>query len=274
MGKGGIECGVCGSMECDGSCRVAPRLQAWNVPRREPSPQSRSRRARDNERSPLLKRLAIGTAAIVIVPVALVVAVPFVIINAGYHAATDGYHETTAPETTAVVEDGEAAVNLIEQTLPNLPTDVCGNIAEMAFQPSVKPLRVPAVKVIVTGAGGPMFNTTYYPAKISDGVPSYEGWNWFWTGRMGTFTLRRENRVWWLVDCRGITRYMCDGGTARWWLELDTDIPPPVGWTPVGDDAFFIRHCGAAPKLRIEELPDPPEIAPYWGPSWLSFCVG
>ena len=262
MGKGGIECGVCGSMECDGSCH-----------RREPSPQSRSRRARDNERSPLLKRLAIGTAAIVIVPVALVVAVPFVIINAGYHAATDGYHETAAPETTAVVEDDEAAVNLIEQTLPNLPTDVCGNIAEMAFQPSVKPLRVPAVKVIVTGAGGPMFNTTYYPAKISDGVPSYEGWNWLWTGRLGTFTLRRENRVWRLVDCRGITRYMCDGGTAGWWLELDTDIPPPVGWTPVGDDAFFIRHCGAAPKLRIEELPDPPETVPYWGPSWLSFCV-
>ena len=65
-------------------------------------------------------------------------------------------------------------------------------------------------KVVVQGAGGPNFNTIYYPVGNADGVPMYGG-----EKGGGTSTLRREGGMWVAKGHAGVTRYQCKSDAAQ-----------------------------------------------------------
>ena len=84
-------------------------------------------------------------------------------------------------------------------------------------------------KVVVQGAGGPNFNTIYYPVGNADGVPMYGG-----EKGGGTSTLRREGGMWVAKGHAGVTRYQCKSDAAQ---------PPETGWESLG--------WGSAPTLQV-----------------------
>ena len=92
-------------------------------------------------------------------------------------------------------------------------------------------------KVVVQGAGGPNFNTIYYPVGNADGVPMYGG-----EKGGGTSTLRREGGMWVAKGHAGVTRYQCKSDAAQ---------PPETGWESLG--------WGSAPTLQIQKTYDEEE---------------
>ena len=109
---------------------------------------------------------------------------------------------------------------------------VFGYLHEWRFPDGALQVATAPQPVVVTGAGGPGFNTTFHPSGTSDGVPSYAARGW-----LGTGTLRRRNGVWLLAGSAGVTRYQSTSSNG--------DLPPAGGW-----ESLYGRW-NPAPTLRV-----------------------